>query len=427
MARSIRRGERTAESAVAECLAKIAEREPYIRAFAHVDADRAVAEARRLDREGPTGPLHGVPVAVKEVIDVAGMRCSWGTAIYRDRVPDRDARVVQKLRSAGAVIVGTTISTEYAIGAAGPTRNPHDLSRTPGGSSSGSAAAVAEGMVPIAIGSQTIGSIVRPATYCGVFGFKPTGGAVSTSGMMPMSEHLDHVGPMACSVADIALACEALFRTGSDGPDGVPVPAPKLEALPSRLKVLLIEDPGRRRIQSGTREALRRASVAFEALGVEVQTQALTPAFERCQSIIETILYHDLAKLYGADQQRFSDLMSARMRDILSEGRAISAPAYGAALNDATALRQGLFELLDDAVVLAPAVDGVAPPLSEGTGSNALQAIWTLLGFPALAVPCGQLEGMPVGVQIAARPSRDSVLLTVGSRLAGALSDGLRR
>ena len=210
----IRRGESSVEEMVCASLARIAALDGRVRAFRDVaETADAVSETLRAPLDGA---LRGVPVAIKETFDVQGMHCTWGTPIYRTRMPSRDAVAVERLRAAGATIVGTTISTEYAIGAPGPTTNPHDRSRTPGGSSSGSAAAVAAGMVPIALGSQTVGSIVRPAIYCGVYGLKPTHGAIDAGGVMPLSAVLDHVGVLARTPADIALVCRVLFDRASD-------------------------------------------------------------------------------------------------------------------------------------------------------------------------------------------------------------------
>lgn len=215
----IRSGEITCEQLVAACLNRITEREPEVRAFVDLRAADALAFARELDLGTPRADqvLYGAPVAIKEVFDVKGLLCGWGTPIHAERRPASDAPAVARLKRAGAVVVGTTVSTEYAIAAAGPSTNPCDPQRSPGGSSSGSAAAVAAGMVPLALGSQSIGSIVRPATYCGVFGLKPTRGAISTLGGMPLARELDHVGPIARHPEDLALACQVLF-------DRVPLP-----------------------------------------------------------------------------------------------------------------------------------------------------------------------------------------------------------
>lgn len=420
----IRHKQRTAESVARDCLDRIEAQDPYTRAFLDVDTDAALAEARLRDRQNSQGPLHGVPVAIKEVVDVAGLRCSWGTDVYRDRIPQSDAVVVRKLREAGAVIIGTTISTEYAIGAAGPTRNPAGACRSPGGSSSGSAAAVAAGLVPIAIASQTIGSIIRPATYCGIFGLKPTKDAVSTTGTMMMSEHLDHIGPMATNLADLALTCRMIYQPGTafgpDTPDQRDASRKRLAGL----KILRVEGPARNRVQPETRAAMDRATAGFAKLGHEVQELDLPPEFDACQEIIETILYKDLWTHYGEDYDLYRELLSQRMQDILLEGSQISNAAHRSALKAAAALRQTAQTLFRGTVVMSPATDSVAPLIAEGTGSNAQQALCTLLGFPALAVPCGKVAGLPVGVQLCGVAGTDSLLLQTADSLVSALTMG---
>lgn len=419
--RAIRKGELKAEELARAYLERIAQEEPRLRAFVHLDPEGALEQARRLDRQsGPReGELYGVPVAVKEIFDVRGLRCSWGTPIHRNRVPERDARAVERLRIAGAVIVGTTVSTEYAIAAAGPTVNPHDPARTPGGSSSGSAAAVAAGLVPLALGSQTLGSVVRPATYCGVYGLKPTRGAISTAGVMPLSPFLDHVGILARCVEDIAAACRALFGRDPQDPYSAPVAAPVVDQASAPRRVLLVEGPLRQRIQAPTRAALERAASAFESAAVAVEARELPEFFQQAEACAETLLCYGLARAHGGERDRFGEQMSERLRALIDRGRGISEEAYRQALAQAEKYRQALIGLLgSDAVILAPATDSVAPPLSEGTGSPALQGLWTLAGLPALAVPCGQHQGLPIGVQLVAAPGRESLVLAAAQLLA---------
>jgi Asp-tRNA(Asn)/Glu-tRNA(Gln) amidotransferase A subunit family amidase len=204
-ARQIREGSCSAEELTAACLDRIHLMEPVVRAFVDLNSERALDESRDRDRQGAEnrGILHGVPVAIKEIYDVAGFESTWGTPIHAGHRPTTDSDVARRLREAGAVVVGTTVSTEYAAAAAGPTTNPSDPSRTPGGSSSGSTAAVAASMVPIAMGSQTVGSIIRPTVYCGVFGLKPSRGAISSRGAMPLAQYLDHPGPITRHLDDM--------------------------------------------------------------------------------------------------------------------------------------------------------------------------------------------------------------------------------
>ena len=398
-------GDCSAQEVTESFLARIFERDGAVHAFVDIDIEGARRRAAELDAQRTRGLLHGIPVAIKDTVDVVGLRCTLGTPVYGSRIPARDASVVLRLRRAGAVIIGTTVSTEYAIARAGPTRNPHDLAHTPGGSSSGSAAAVASGMVPIAVGTQTVGSIVRPATYCGVLGLKPSRGAISTTGVMPLSALLDHVGPLARDAADIALACRVMFEGDGNLADCTS---------PGRrvTRVLRIEGPMRERIGAPAREALDRAQTTFEASGVPVREGALPPMFSEVVSCYETILFRDIARNHGRDRDEFGELMSDRLREIIDSGRAVSDADYHAALCAAESYREELLKLLaEDAVILAPATDGGAPRFSEATGPSQLQGLWSLAGFPALAVPCGKVAGLPVGVQLIAAPACDALVL----------------
>jgi len=403
----VRRGERSAEAAVRACLARISALESRIHAFHEVaPAEDVLSEARRCG--ALAGALRGVPVAVKEIFDVRGMHCGWGTPIHRTRVPDHDAVAVARLRGAGAVIVGTTVSTEYAIGTAGPTTNPHDASRTPGGSSSGSAAAVAARMVPVALGSQTVGSIVRPATYCGVYGLKPTHGAIDVRGVMPLSAVLDHVGVLARTPADIALVCRVLFDRASDWVDAV---APR--------RAHLVEGPLRARIEPASRTALERAQRALTAAGASVLHTQLPPEFNDAERCLDTILCRDIAVNHGEDRDRAGDWMSGKLRGLVDRGRAVSGEEYADAIGHSRQYRDSLVRLLDDdSIILAAVTDGVAPLRSiEGTGAPQLQGLYTMAGLPALAVPCGTVDGLPVGVQLVAAPGREGLLVAAANAM----------
>jgi Asp-tRNA(Asn)/Glu-tRNA(Gln) amidotransferase A subunit family amidase len=404
----MRTNECSAREVTESCLARIAELDPVVRAFVDIDVDGALRRASELDEKGPSGPLHGLPIAVKETVDVAGLKCTLGTQVHRSRIPARDAIVVQRLREAGAIIVGTTVSTEYAIARAGPTTNPHNFAHTPGGSSSGSAAAVAAGMVPISVGTQTVGSIIRPSTYCGIFGLKPAKGAINTSGAMPLSRYLDHIGPMARVVADISLACRVMFDR--DATHSATISSEKTPTLAFR-----IEGPMEERIEPATREALNRAQALLEGNGIRVEGGRLPSSFANVASCYETILFRDIAMNHGHDRDTFGNAMSDRLRRIIDDGRAVSDREYGEAIAEAQVYRQELQQLLaGDTIILAPATDGTAPVFSEETGPSRLQGLWTLAGLPTLAVPCGKVEGLPVGVQLIAAPDRLDLVLSAG-------------
>lgn len=417
-AAAIRNGDVSAEELVRACLRRIESLEPRVRAFADLRPEEALERARSLDRLGPASsrPLHGIPVAVKEIFDVQGMHCGWGTQLHRGRTAARDAAAVARLRAAGAVIVGTTVSTEYAIASAGPTTNPHDERRTPGGSSSGSAAAVAARMVPLALGSQTIGSTVRPATYCGILGMKPTHGAISLDGVMPLSPALDHVGILARTTADIALVCRLLFEAGEAGSSHEPTPTHESRA--GAPQVLLVEGPCSRRIETPSRVALSRANAALRAIGSDVRSQDLPREFEHAEECLERILWRDIAAYHGHDSDIAPEQVSERFRELVDRGRGISQTRYDAEIARSRDYREVFLGLLGaKSIILAPVTDGVAPLLAEGTGSPSLQGLYSLMGFPTLAVPAGTVDGLPVGVQLVAAPGQEQLLLACASRM----------
>lgn len=419
-ARRISEGTLTSEALTRACLERVAAREASVRAFVDLKPEAALTQARACDqhRPKPHELLYGVPVAVKEVFDVAGYRCGWGTPIHQDRVPAGDAAAVERLKRAGAVIVGTTVSTEYAIAAAGPTTNPHDATRTPGGSSSGSAAAVAAGMVPLALGSQSIGSTVRPSVYCGVYGLKPTRGAISTVGGMQLAEFLDHPGVIARSPEDIALGCRVLFGRDPRDPGSVEVAPPALNLRPAGLKVLELIGPLAQRVQPASEEARRRAVRVLRAAGVPVRQVTLPEEFEQLPWVIDVILCRGIARHHGADRDRAGNLMSERLRYLVDHGRQVSDVDLERGMALARRYTERLDALLEgNTLILTVATDGVAPPLTEGTGSPLLQGLPTVAGLPALAVPCGKMSGLPIGVQLIGARGREDLVLGAAASL----------
>ncbi|MDE2209857.1 MAG: amidase [Betaproteobacteria bacterium] len=400
------------------CLDRIARLEPTVRAFVDLQPEAALRRARELDRTKPQGDqaLRGIPVAVKEVFDVAGYRCAWGTAVHAGRIPERDAEAVARLKAAGVVILGTAVSTEYAIAAAGPTTNPHDPSRSPGGSSSGPAAAVAAYMVPLALGSQSIGSIIRPSVYCGVMGLKPTRGAISNRGAMPLAIELDQAGPIARTPEDLLLACRALFAPDprDAASRAVPVPEPSSPAQ----EIVEMVGPLRERVQPASREAVERALLACRKAKLQVRRVELPSEFDRIDDVVWTLICRGVAAQHGDDYDRAANLMSPRMRELVERGRGTTDGQHRLAVEFAAGFAAFLTRLLPPgSVAVQAAVDDVAPLRADGTGSPLLQGLWTAAGFPVLAMPCGTVGGLPVGVQLAAAPMQESTLLAVAATL----------
>lgn len=427
--RAIRDGAISSEELVAACLARVREVEDAVQAWAFLDPEHALAQARALDlarKEGrPLGPLHGLPVGVKDIIDTEDMPTEDGTVLHAGRMPVADAAVVASLRAAGAVILGKTVTTELATYAPGKTRNPHNPAHTPGGSSSGSAAAVAAGMVPLALGTQTNGSVIRPAAYCGVYGFKPTHGLVPRAGILRQSRTLDQVGMFARTLADIALLCEQLTGHDERDPDTRPrARIPFLQTVeedpPLPPRIAFVKGPAWEQAEAETHEAFAEL-VAH--LGDRVQEIALPASVSQALDWHRTIMEAEMAASFAAEYEQGREQLSASLRGQLERGRAISAFDYQTALACIPRLLAGFEEIFDryDAI-LTPAAAGAAPRGLESTGSPAFCTLWTLAGMPALNLPVMQgANGLPLGAQLVGKRHDDARLLRTARWLVGRL------
>ena len=411
-------GEMSAEDYIGACLQRIAAVEDKVHAFVHLDADAALRQARALDerrRNGkPLGALHGVPVGIKDIFDTADYPTECGSPLFKGRRPVRDCTAVARLRAAGAVIIGKTVTTECAYFHPGATRNPHDLERTPGGSSSGSAAAVAAGMIPLAIGSQTNGSVIRPASFCGVYGVKPTHGTISRHGALILSLALDHVGVFARSLADCALILDVLAGYDAEDPDSRPLASPAFRALaaekpPAPPRLAFVRTPV-------WDKADDEARTAFEALvkrlGDAVKAVDLPETFAAAWADQRVIMYTDMAHNFGALVERGGDVSSKQLRDLVAEGSQTNALRYLAARDGAVRYRAALADILKDYdAILTPSAPGVAPK-GTATGNPVFNTLWTLTGLPAVSLPLLSGEGgMPIGVQLVGAFGDDARLL----------------
>lgn len=382
------------------CLDRIAEREPLVRAWAHIDPDAAKARARRLDTLSEQGPLHGIPIGVKDIIDTAAMPTAWGSKSFAGRRPGRDAPCVTRLEAAGAIILGKNVTTEFAYFSPGPTRNPRDLTRTPGGSSSGSAAAVADCMVPLSIGTQAAGSTIRPASFCGVPAFKPSHGRWNMEGALRLYPTVDTLSVFARDFADAALVDDIL------GPVAPPAPKP-----PARVLVFIPAEWDR--AGEASREALASARRLVDAAGVPVQEIRATSPFDQLVSASDIIVHVEAAKHSGAIVDEAESEISAIFLALIEKGRGISDKTYA----DALAIRDRARQLWPamvgpDTLVLTPAVPGEAPEGLNSTGDPVFIRTWNVVGAPTANLPLYQGPlGLPVGVQAVGVPGRDRELL----------------
>jgi Asp-tRNA(Asn)/Glu-tRNA(Gln) amidotransferase A subunit family amidase len=408
--RRLRSGALAPDALVADCLARIEAEDPRLGAFEHVDPGRALAEARRIGALRPRPLLAGLPLAVKDVYDTAGLRTERGSEAFRGRRPGADAAVVARLRAAGAVILGKTVTTELAFYRPGRTVNPHDAARTPGGSSSGSAAAVAAGLVPAALGTQTAGSIVRPASFCGVVGFKPTFGAVPLDGVSPFAPSLDTFGLFVRDVEALPLLLEAA---------GVRAPALPLRG-PPRLGLCRtgqwpLAEPSTRALVEGVAQALARAGAVVEEL-------ELGPGLDGLADAQRTIMAAEAARTLREIRDAHAPLLSRVLLDFLAEGERVAPEREAAARALADRGRAGLagvFSRVD--ALLTPAAPGEAPLGLASTGDPAFSRIWTLLGTPCASLPLARgPAGMPVGVQVVGAPGADGALAAACAWIAAA-------
>ena len=414
----IRAGEITSEDLIQDCLARIGATDGAIRAWMHLDRAQALDQARELDElrsnGRPLGPLHGIPVGIKDIIDTIDMPTEFGSPIHAGRQSRADATVVAKLREAGAVIMGKTVTTEFAFMSPGKTTNPHDPAHTPGGSSSGSAAAVAAGHVPLAVGSQTAGSVIRPASYCGIYGLKPSRGMISRTGVMRASECLDQVGVFGRSLQDVALLTDVL--SGYDAADGATYARAKpnlsvgsrAEA-PVEPSFLWFKLPFDDQLADDARAGFDELR---EALGAQVETMELPPALGNIIGHHRVIQEYELRRNLACEVENHPDQLSSYLTEALQRADAISDDDYAdslAVMDTAGAFFAELF--CDYDAILTPSTTGEAPAGLERTGDPIFCTLWTFCGLPSLTLPLlSGAQGLPIGVQLVAGLEEDDRL-----------------
>jgi amidase len=404
-----------AEELAAAYVERIEARETVVGAWQYFDREQALATARRRDAEPPRGPLHGIPIAVKDLIDTVDMPTAYGSPIYRGHRPAADASCVALARVAGAVVLGKTVTTEFATFTPGKTANPRNPGHTPGGSSSGSAAAVADGMAALGFGTQTAGSVIRPGAYCGCVAYKPTFGLINRAGVKPLADSLDTIGVFARSVEDASFFAGVLAER----------PALRHLALPQQTPCFgIYRTPVWDRAEPATAAAIDMARAALERAGAVAAELPIAPEHEGLTEAQDTIMWFETVRSLAYERIEHSAELSPRLAQLIDAGMATGADVYDRALARAAAARAELAAFFGDCdTILVPAAPGEAPAGLGNTGDPIFNRMWTLLGVPCVAVPARWAEnGLPTAVQLVGRRRDDARLMACAAFLERALA-----
>ena len=419
-AAAIQAGELTSEELVSAYVDQINTHDAAIQAWEHFDAEYALTQARDVDglrRSGKqTGPLHGIPIGVKDIFDTKDMPTEDGTVIHKGRTPAEDATSVELLRQAGAIIMGKTVTTEMAVLHPSKTKNPHNPAHTPGGSSSGSAAAVAANMVPLAIGTQTNGSVIRPASYCGVVGYKPSHGLISRHRVLLQSLNFDHVGVFARDINDAALIAEQMMAYDHRDPAMQARMPPKLLATIAegplvQPKLAFVKTPAwDTHADNDVKEGFTEIANFMEN---SVEELDLTHLLEEVPQWHKIIMEVDIAKNFNREYKQNKDLLSDNLRELIERGRKTLAIEYNHAVDHIAALNAAMDEIMSEYdAILTPATTGEAPLGLESTGDPIFCTPWSFCGMPAITLPLMQgSNNMPLGVQLTSAKGDDARLL----------------
>ncbi len=403
------------------CLARIDTAEPRVQGWIHLAREEARMHARLRDAQGAGGSLYGIPIGIKDIIEAAGLPMGCGSPIFDNNLSTRDAACVALLKEAGAVSLGKTVTTELAHFHPGKTRNPHRLTHTPGGSSSGSAAVVAAGMVPIALGTQTTGSVLRPASFCGVFGYKPSFGDVSRSGVMACANSFDTVGWFARSIEDVETARQALLR----------LPARPLEDIAmSDIRIGVFQGPDWDAASEETRGFVAQAAQQLARAGARVSPVEAEPYFANFKALHRAVSGFEFARAITWERVERGGLLSPKLLDgRCRDGLACSYEDYAEAQDALCAARSRFAEIMGAFdVLLTPVAVGSAPEGLLATGDPVFNTAWTALGVPALSVPAFRdASGMPVGVQLVGAYRRDHRMLSAARTIAAELGASVVR
>ncbi len=399
-ARLISDGQLRPEALMEAYLDRIAQRDPSVLAFAHFDPAQALAAAAA----AKPGPLRGIPIGAKDVLDTADMPSQYGSPIWSGWQPRADSAPVAWARAAGGVIIGKTVTTEFATRAPGPTRNPVHPEHTPGGSSSGSAAGVGAGLFPLAYGTQTAGSVIRPAAFCGVAGYKPTFGTISRIGMKIMSDSLDTIGVMARTVADCALFAAAVSGRDLGDPDEKPSAVPRIG---------ICRSPTWSAAQPETQTLLERVASAIGRAGAQVTSRELPPLFDALLEAHPIIMNSESARALGWELAHRADLLTEGLRERMGFGLAQTEAAIASAYGVFQTTQRAFPDAMDGLdILVTPSAPGEAPHGLGWTGDPAFNSIWTSLHVPCVTVPAGfGPNGLPLGIQIVGRAGEDRAVL----------------
>lgn len=408
MARRLVRRELRVETLVQACLERIAERESVVGAWTHLSVEQVLAEARMFDAGGIRGPLHGLPLGVKDLIDTVQYPTAYGSPIYAGHRPAWDAACVARARAAGALVLGKTVSTEFATFHPGKTANPHNPSCTPGGSSSGSAAAVADGMVPLAYGTQTAGSVIRPAAFCGVVGFKPSFGLISRAGVKSLSESLDTLGVFARDVVDAALFSGVLA-----GREWLP---PEKSVVP---RIGLCRTSVWDQAEPAAQVMFEQAASILASRGNRIREVELPAGFDGLFGAQTEIMAFELNHALNYEYANHFGQLSQSLQEMFAVGRAVTPEQYDKQVRLARQCRLQLDAVFDDLdVLLTLSAPGEAPEGLGATGNPQFNRIWTLLGSPCIHLPFGSgPRGLPLGVQVVGKCGDDRRLLAAAESI----------
>lgn len=408
-------GKLDSETLVRACLARLDSRQGAVQAWEAVERIGAVNRAQALDKLLRQSPLHGIPIGVKDLIDTASLPTTYGSAIYRGHRPKKDAACVKTLVSAGAIVLGKTVSTEFAYFSPGPTVNPHLPGHTPGGSSSGSAAAVADGQVTIAIGTQTAGSVIRPAAYCGVVGYKGSSSWASLEGIKPFAPSLDTLGFFVRAVADLDLVRRAFGAKPIAGLADI--------AATAAPRIAFCRTPFWSQADEDTKRLFERVVVKLSKAGVRV-SQYDTPAeFDGLNDAQMAIMAKEATRSLAVEREKHADALSAKLKELLDRGDKVGVREETAAKALATKCRNLLAQAFRDFdLILTPAAAGGAPKGLDATGDPVFNRSWTLLGNPCLALPVGKAgNGLPLAIQLVGRTGEDAETIRAAAWVEAAL------